>query len=102
MLPQNVARNSRMTISNIEFGSLEFQRFPAVCGLALGGIRREIGGGVLQEAADGVVAPSQAKEMQASACGSGVAVSKQLMGAAVSGLVAGACFSVVNRLFNRR
>nr|WP_314735807.1 hypothetical protein [uncultured Actinomyces sp.] len=57
---------------------------------------------MLQEAADGVVAPSQAKEMQASACGSGGAVSKQLMGAAVSGLVADACFSVVNRLFNRR
>lgn len=33
---------------------------------------------------------------------SGVALSKQLMSAAVSGLVAGACFSVVNRLFNRR
>lgn len=70
--------------------------------MVLRGIRREIGGGVLQEAADGVVAPSQAKETQASACGSGGAVSKQLMGAAVSGLVVGACFSVVNRLFNRR
>lgn len=33
---------------------------------------------------------------------SGIATPKQLMGAAVSGLVAGACFSVVNRLFNRR
>lgn len=33
---------------------------------------------------------------------SGVALSKQLMSAAVSGLVAGACFSVVNRLFIRR
>ncbi len=32
---------------------------------------------------------------------SGVALSKQLMGVAVGGLVAGACFSVVNRLFNR-
>lgn len=31
-----------------------------------------------------------------------VAGSKQLMSAAVSGLVAGACFSVVNRLFSRR
>ena len=70
--------------------------------IGAGGIRREIGGGVLQEAADGVVAPSQAKETQASACGSGGAVSKQLMSAAVSGIVAGACFSVVNRLFNRR
>lgn len=33
---------------------------------------------------------------------SGIATSKQLMGAAVSGLVAGACFSVVSRLFSRR
>ena len=33
---------------------------------------------------------------------SGVALSKQLMSAAVSGLVAGACFSVVNRLLSRR
>lgn len=33
---------------------------------------------------------------------SGIATSKQLMGAAVSGLVAGVCFSVVSRLFNRR
>ena len=33
---------------------------------------------------------------------SGVALSKQLMSAAVSGLVAGACFSVVSRLFSRR
>lgn len=33
---------------------------------------------------------------------SGVALSTRLMSAAVGGLVAGACFSVVNRLFNRR
>lgn len=33
---------------------------------------------------------------------SGVALSKQLMSVAVAGLVAGACFSVVNRLFSRR
>ena len=33
---------------------------------------------------------------------SGVALSKQLMSAVVGGLVAGACFSVVNRLFSRR
>lgn len=33
---------------------------------------------------------------------SGVALPKRLMGAAVSGLVAGVCFSVVNRLFSRR
>lgn len=70
--------------------------------IGAGGIRCEIGGGVLQEAADGVATPSQAKETQASACGSGGAVSKQLMSAAVSGLVAGACFSVANRLFSRR
>lgn len=57
---------------------------------------------VLQETADGVASPSQPKETLASACGSGVAVPKQLMSAAVGGLVAGACFSVVNRLFNRR
>lgn len=57
---------------------------------------------VLQETADGVASPSQPKETLASACGSGVAVPTQLMSAAVGGLVAGACFSVVNRLFNRR
>ena len=33
---------------------------------------------------------------------SSVAVPTRLMGAAVSGLVAGACFAVVNRLFSRR
>ena len=33
---------------------------------------------------------------------SGVAFSKQLMSAAVSGLVAGACFLVMSRLFGRR
>ena len=55
-----------------------------------------------QEAADGAVVPVQATERLASACGPGGAVSKQLMGAAVSGLVAGACFSVVNRLLSRR
>lgn len=38
-----------------------------------------------------------------SSSGSGsVAVSKQLMSAAVSGVVAGVCFSVATRLFNRR
>lgn len=57
---------------------------------------------VLQETADGVASPSQPKETLASACGSGVAVPTQLMSAAVGGLVAGACFSVVNTLFNRR
>ena len=48
------------------------------------------------------VIPAQATEALASTCGPGVAVSKQLMGAAVSGLVAGVCFSVVNRLLSRR
>ena len=55
-----------------------------------------------QESADGAVVPAQATERLASACGPGVAVPKQLMSAAVSGLVAGACFSVVSRLFGRR
>lgn len=58
--------------------------------------------GMSQESADVVATPSQAKEMQASACGSGGAVSRQVMSAAVSGLVAGACFSVVSLLFGRR
>lgn len=49
-----------------------------------------------------VCIPAQPKEIQASASGSGGAVSKQLMNAAVSGLVAGACFSVVSLLFGRR
>lgn len=57
---------------------------------------------VSQESADGAVVPVQATERLASACGPGVAVPTQLMSAAVSGLVAGACFSVVNRLFSRR
>ena len=55
-----------------------------------------------QEAADGAVIPVQATETLASASGSGGAVSKQLMSAAVSGVVAGVCFSVVSRLFSRR
>ena len=55
-----------------------------------------------QEAADGAVVPAQATERLASAYGPGGAVSKQLVSAAVSGLVAGACFSVVNRLLSRR
>lgn len=57
---------------------------------------------VLQEAADGGAIPAQATDTLTGACGSGGAVCKQLMGAAVSGLVAGACFSVVNRLLSRR
>lgn len=46
--------------------------------------------------------PAQSKEIQASASGSVGALPKRLMGAAVSGLVAGVCFSVVSRLFGRR
>ena len=57
---------------------------------------------VSQEAADGAVVPVQATERLASSSGSGCAVSKQLMSAAVSGLVAGACFSVASGLFGRR
>lgn len=55
-----------------------------------------------QEAADGVAISVQARDAAASARGSGDAVSKQLMSAAVSCLVAGACFSVMSRLFSRR
>lgn len=57
---------------------------------------------VSQQAADGVVVSAQGTERLASVCGSGVAVPKQLMGAAVSGLVAGACFSVMSCLLGRR
>lgn len=57
---------------------------------------------VSQEPADDVAIPAQSAETLASASGSGGAVPKQLMSAAVGGLVAGVCFSVVNRLFNRR
>ena len=55
-----------------------------------------------QESADGAVVPAQATERLASSSGLGVTVPKQLMSAAASGLVAGACFSVVNRLLSRR
>ena len=57
---------------------------------------------VSQEVADGVAISVQATDAAASMRGSGGAVSKQLMSAAVSGLIAGACFSVVSRLFSRR
>lgn len=68
----------------------------------LSSVLSSVATGTSQESADGVAIPSQAKEMQASVCGSGGAVSKQLMSAAVSGVVAGVCFSVVSRLFSRR
>ena len=58
--------------------------------------------GLFSETIIGFFRSSEEKETLASACGSGGAVPKQLMGATVSGLVAGACFSVVNLLFNRR
>lgn len=58
--------------------------------------------GMSQESADVVATASQATQRLASACGSGGAATKQLMSAAVSGLVAGACFSVVSRLLGRR
>ncbi len=57
---------------------------------------------VSQEAADGVVVSAQATEALANVCGSGGAVSKQLMSAAVTGVVAGVRFLVVSRLFGRR
>lgn len=57
---------------------------------------------VPQEAADGVAISVQATDAAASARGSGGAVSKQLMSAAVGGLVAGTCFSVMSRLLGRR
>ena len=57
---------------------------------------------VSQDAADSVVIPAQDMETPERARGSGDAVSKQLMSAAVSGLIAGACFSVASRLFSRR
>ena len=59
--------------------------------------------------ADHVTIPPRLEELRSSlsvsvdsSSGLGGAVSKQLVSAAVSGLVAGACFSVVSRLFSRR
>lgn len=64
---------------------------------------------ILHWSADHAAMPSRLEEPRSSlsvsvnsSSGLGDAVSKQLMGAAVSGLVAGACFSVVSRLFSRR
>lgn len=64
---------------------------------------------ISHRSADHVAMPSRLEESRSSSSvsvgsssGLGGAVSKQLMSAAVSGLVAGACFSVVNRLFSRR
>lgn len=58
--------------------------------------------GISQESADSMAVPVQSEDGLVSARGSGGAVSRQLMSAAVSGLVAGVCFSVVSRLFSRR
>lgn len=57
--------------------------------------------GMSQEFAGGIAVPAQSKEIQASASGSVGALPKQVMSAAVSGLIAGACFSVVSRLLSR-
>lgn len=58
--------------------------------------------GLFSETIIGFFRSSEEKQTLASPCGSGDAVSKQLMSAAVSGLVAGVCFSVASRLFGRR
>lgn len=71
-------------------------------GVELAQVSSPVATGMSLEAADGAVVSVQATERLANACGPGVAVPKQLMSAAVSGLVAGACFSVVSRLFGRR
>ena len=64
---------------------------------------------ISHRSADHVAMPSRLEEPRSSSSvsvgsssGLGGAVSKQLMSAAVSGLVAGACFSVVSSLFCRR
>lgn len=98
--------------SDISFSemSIEFSvAFAAVCLLYLfyapAVIARSSGRVRLKRDSFGFVdvpAPAQSEGGMASASGSGGAVSKQLMSAAVCGLVAGTCFSVVNRLFNRR
>lgn len=70
--------------------------------LASSSVSRGDGEG-LTRSMESVMGPVGVSVPVESSSGSGsVAVSKQLMSAAVSGLVAGACFSVVNRLFSRR
>ena len=68
----------------------------------LSSVSSSVATGMSQESAGGMAVPAQSKEIQASASGSVGALPKQVMSAAVSGLVAGACFSVASRLFNRR
>ncbi len=68
-----------------------------------------VSSGVLHRSADHAAMPSRLEDARSSSSVSAgssggfrsVAVPTRLMGAAVSGLVAGACFSVVNRLFSR-
>ena len=55
-----------------------------------------------QEAADNVAIPVQSEDRLTRSSGLGVTVHTRLMGAAVSGVVAGVCFSVASRLFSRR
>ena len=72
-------------------------------GVELVPVSSPVATGMSQGGMDGVPTSAHPKETLASACGSGGAVSKQLMSvAAVSGLVAGVCVSVVSRLFGRR
>lgn len=78
---------------------------PAVIAQGAGHVRLKEGSFVF----GGVPVPAQSENVPVnstvlsdSSSDSGVSVFKQLMSAAVSGLVAGVCFSVVNRLFNRR
>lgn len=93
------SQNAEVTVSEREIATasdkqnMDGDEFPASSSVATR---------VSQQAADGVVVSAQGTERLASVCGSGVAVPKQLMGAAVSGLVAGACFSVMSRLLGRR
>lgn len=93
------SQNAEVTVSEPEIATAsdkqnkESEELPASASVATR---------VSQEPADGIAVPAQPKEILASASGSVGAVSKQLMSAAVSGLVAGACFSVVNRLLSRR
>lgn len=57
----------------------------------------------LTRSMESVMGPVGVSVLVESSSGSGsVAVSKQLMSAAVSGVVAGVCFSIASRLFNRR
>lgn len=70
--------------------------------LASSSVSRGDGEG-LTRSMESVMGPVGVSVPVESSSGSGsVAVSKQLMSAAVSGVVAGVCFSIASRLFNRR